>query len=175
MAEDTKATEVKKDEPKGHRVPKVSEPSSGAFGTKSTLDKDGRVVSTEWLSDGESVVLPFTPPGQRLPNKSIFTVKAISPDGVLVQLPLEDQINNNTASPVDFVGLRVYQRKGFNILMDLTSGETVYCPAWDCYAPSLGQFRGACSGVHETALFRQRDEAGALSSGVTTSRAWQGR
>lgn len=162
------------DSAKGHRVPKVASPSSGAFGTKSEIDKEGRVLSTDWLAKGDSIELPFTPPGARLPAKSIFTVKAISPDGVLVQLPLEDQINNNTASPADFVGLRVYQRKGFNILMDLSTGRKVYCPGWDCYAPSLEQFRGACSAQHEAFLFRQSDEAGRLSQGVTTSRTWQG-
>lgn len=173
MTDETKEP-TSEDSAKGHRVPKVANPSSGAFSTKSVIDKDGVITSTEWLTKGDSIELPFTPPGARLPAKSIFTVKAISPDGVLVQLPLEDQINNNTASPADFVGLRVYQRKGFQILMDLSTGQKVYCPGWDCYAPSLEQYRGACSAQHEAFLYRQNDEAGRLSSGVTTSRTWQG-
>ncbi len=171
---DKEETTTVEEAPKGRTFPKVKKPSAAAFGTESTLDEEGRVLETKWKdSKGNTVALPFTEPGQATNNRNLYTVKAISPDGVLVQLPLENQINNNTASPEDLVGLRLYQRKGYTILFDMTLFRGVYCPAADCWAPWLDEHRGACSGLHERQLNAQKDNAGNFSQGVTTSSTWR--
>lgn len=151
---------------------KSKNPSSGAFGTTSKLDPDGRVLSTSYKTKEGVLELPFQAPGGLIPARNIRTVKAISPDGVLVQLPLENQINNNVASPEDRIGLRVYQRKGFTILFDFETGRGVYCPGSDCWAQANDAHRGACSASHEAILFHQADNAGKFGTGATTSQSW---
>lgn len=168
-------TEIKEEtqtESKVRTINKVSKPADGALGRVATFDKKGTVSGSEWTDGERTITLPFTEPGGRTPSRGLYTVKAVSPDGVLVQLPLQDQINNNTASPEDYVGLRVYQRKGYQLLFDIDTARGVYCPASDCWAPWLDQFRGACSGVHERELFSNSDNAGNFSQGATTSRTW---
>ena len=167
----TDETELKEN-PAALTVKKSKAPSSGAYGTKSETDSDGRPIKTEYLVKGETIELPFQPPGGLIPARNIRTVKAVSPDGVLVQIPLENQINNNVASPEDRIGLRIYQRKGFTILFDFETGRGVYCPASDCWAQASDAHRGACSGSHETILFHQADNAGKFGTGATTSQSW---
>lgn len=168
-------TDVKESASRAPRIKKVEKPSAAALGVTSDTDARGRVSNTHYVEDGGFVNLPFTEPGLPTPVKNIYTIKALSPDGVLVQLPLADQINNNVASPEDFVGLRVYQRKGFQLLFDLDTATGIYCPLWDCWARWSHQYRGACSPTHESQLFHQNDNAGKFSEGATTSRQWLGR
>lgn len=171
---DTDTIEVEKDTPtvKPKTFKRAKNPSPSAFGTESTFDEEGKVLTTSYKDKGTTNPLPFTEPGLPVGNRNIYTVKAVDPAGVLVQLPLEDQINNNTASPEDFIGLRTYQRKGFTILFDLTNARGTYCPAADCWAAWDDRYRGGCSPQHERLLFAKKDNAGNFSQGVTTTRSW---
>jgi hypothetical protein len=93
--------------------------------------------------------VPFQKPGMRLENKALYTVKAFDPGGVLVQLPLEDQINNQIASPQDFVGLTHYERKEYTILFDRNKRKGLFCPTWGCYAEWDDKIDGFCNHVAE--------------------------
>lgn len=152
-------------------IKKVPEPSSAAFGSKSKLDEDGRVLEVAWAQDGEEVPLEFQPPDSPrvLP---LYTVKAISPSGVLVQVPMEDQINNHGAAPEALPYLRTLERRGYTILMDMEEGRGVFCPAGDCWAAWDDQFGGFCSPRHRRIANPIRSNpAGMFSQGATTSRS----
>lgn len=136
--------------------------------------------------------LPFTKPGGSIPNKPLYTIKAVHQDGRLVQLPFEDQINNQIAADtLDAVGLRKYLRKGVKILINWDTLVPVYCAAWDCWAPAItpenaGEYpafrnaanTGFCSIAHASkTLPNMYDDEGGIrqglmANGVTTSRIW---
>jgi hypothetical protein len=125
--------------------------------------------------------LPFQPAGKRVPGKRIYTVKAIAPDGRVVQLALEEQINNQIASPADFVGLQFYVRKGFIPLFDMVTGTPVFCPTFDCWAEagevqgSKNKLGGFCTLKHKSVTEGNEEELpGMFGQGVTTTSAWGG-
>lgn len=112
--------------------------------------------------------LKFEPAGTQRKLKRIFTVKAFSPDGTLVQLPVADQINNNVAGSDQLIGLRHYVRKGYDVLWDFDKGVGAYCPMGDCYAKWNDAFRGYCSPGHlESADMAEIRST--LAQNVTTS------
>ncbi len=152
---------------------RVETPSASAYGVEFDLDSAGRPIANtvKYAGDGDDISLKFASPGLPVEHKVIYTVKAISPDGTLVQLPLEEQINNHVASPEDFVGLRFYTRKGFTVLWDFEHRLGVYCPTRDCWAKWNNTFDGACSPQHKSITIPTK-EPGKFSDGATTSRAW---
>lgn len=83
--------------------------------------------------------LIFTKPALPLERgRALRVVKAISPNGVLVQLPFEGQHNNAAAGePQDALGIRYYQRKGFLILMNMDTLIPIYCFARNCHAAAM--------------------------------------
>jgi len=73
------------------------------------------------------------------------TLKMVKPDGVLVQIPYEKQINNLAGSIADAVAR--YVDKGFK------KTDPDLCPSQNCYEPSILKggnfvFKGYCSNDH---------------------------
>jgi len=147
---------------------------SAAYGAESELedpnDSKSRVVDA---TVPEKRFVPFHRPGLRVETKALYTVKAIDPGGVLVQLPMEDQINNHVASPDDFVGLTGFIRQGFTVLYDLQKGKGLYCPTWGCWAEWNDSNQGFCTGVHLEITKPNRKVTG-FSEGATTSQSVRG-
>lgn len=139
----------------------------------------GSMDTQEFTLDAAKVdFLHFQAPGQNLPKKRLYTIKALKPNGELVQLPFEPQIQNNAGGdPEDAIGLRRYARKGYLLLMDMISMQPVYCAAWGCWARADGR-TGFCSDKHaKHTLPNKYKDAGAIvgglmDQGVTTSRTW---
>ena len=140
---------------------------SSAYGAEVEHDEDG---NPNKVTFPEVRFLPFADAGKRLPVKKLFTVVAEKPNGVVTQLPLEDQINNNTAAPDMYIGLQFYTRKGFNVFFDFETGEGAFCPTWDCWAEWDKKFNGYCSDLHKETT--EQNDDGTFSGGVTTSRTW---
>lgn len=139
-------------------------------------------VDQEFVINPDRVrTLKFQEAGRNLPKKRLYTVKAIHKDGRLVQLPFEDQIQNNAGGDSsDAIGLRRYQRKGITLLIEWETLTPVYCAAWDCWAraANTGRFRGFCSERHarHTMPNAYKDAGeitqGLMEAGVTTSKTW---
>lgn len=132
-----------------------------------TIDKD----KAQWLH--------FTKPGGTIPNRPSYTIKAFQPDGRLIQIPFEPQIQNSAAGDKeDAIGLHRARRKGIHVLIDWDSLLPVYCPASDCWAQGNPKFEGFCSPQHANKTLPNRfNEAGEVQQGlmsrnVTTSRVW---
>lgn len=130
------------------------------------------------LDEAKATKLQFHKPGQNLPKKRLYTIKAFNKGGVLIQLPFEPQVQNNAGGdPGDAIGLRRYERKGHMLLIDWQTMQPVYCAAWDCWAQADG-VTGFCSERHakHTLPNRYKDAgaivSGLLEQGVTTSRTW---
>lgn len=139
---------------------------ASAFGAKVEHDKDDRVVSVEFP---EERFLPFDKAGKNVGYKRLYTVKAEKTDGSVIQVPLEDQINNNVASPENAIGLQFYARRGVNLLFDFESGEAAFCPTWDCWAQWNKEFGGFCCAAHKE-ITKPDNEGGSFGQGATTSR-----
>ena len=153
-----------------------------AFAATHHGKRTGSAHTQEFILDEERCTyLHFTAPGQNLPKKRLYTIKAFHRDGRLVQLPFELQIQNNAGGdPIDAIGLRRYQRKGMSVLIDWNTMQPIYCAAWGCYAKADGR-TGFCSHRHSQHTLPNRfSEAGELSPGMrgvfgenaTTSRIW---
>ncbi len=146
---------------------------------------DGTPIA-DTASDQEFMILEekikhllFEKPGRNLPQKRLYTIKAIHKDGRLVQLPFEAQIQNNAGGdPEDAIGLRRYQRKGIYILIDWDTLLPVYCASWDCWARAQ-EGTAFCSERHgkHTMPNRYKDaqgmNSGLFGEGATTARTWQ--
>lgn len=161
--------------------------SYGPQGMAARIPKDVEIAA--YSGDQEFVIVPekvrnlmFSRPGQNLPKKRLYTIKAIHKDGRLVQLGFEQQIQNNAGGdPEDAIGLRRSQRKGLKILINFETLVPVYCAAWDCWAQATtdGPFIGFCSQRHgKHTLPNQYKDAGAIVGGIfgenaTTSRTWE--
>jgi hypothetical protein len=159
----------------------------GPAGFAANIPKDVEIVA--YSGDQEFEIVPervrhlmFGRPGRNLPKKRLYTIKAIMPDGRLVQLPFEQQIQNNAGGdPEDAIGLRRYQRKGIKVLINFSSLVPVYCAAWGCWAQAAegGPFIGFCSIRHaQHTLPNQYKDAGSIvrsifGEGATTSRTWE--
>jgi hypothetical protein len=154
-----------------------------AFAARPVGDITGSYETQEFeLDEDKALYVHFTQPNQNLPKKRLFTVKAMKPNGVLTQLPFEDQIQNTAGGDTgDAIGLRRYQRKGYVIFWDFEKAQPLYCGAWGCYAQALndgGAYRQFCGPAHaQVTLPNLYDSAGAVSQGLmaqgaTTSRIW---
>lgn len=141
---------------------------AAAFGAEVEHDKDDRVVS---VNLPEERFIAFAPAGKRVAAKRLYTIKAEKADGTLIQVPLEDQINNNIASPQNAIGLQVYSRRGVNVFFDFETGEAAFCPTWDCWAAWDSKNDGFCSEQHK-AITKGDETEGAFGAGATTSRTW---
>ncbi len=139
-----------------------------AFGADVDLDSDGQAQSVVLA---EKRFLPFTKPGARVATKRLYTVKAEKPDGTVIQVPLENQINNNVAAPDMFVGLQHYTRRGTNVFFDLETGKGAFCPTWDCWAEWNDKLNGFCCDAHMQ-ITKPTKQAGAFDEGATTSSIW---
>jgi hypothetical protein len=137
--------------------------------------------------------LMFEQPNRKLEaGRSLRVVKAIKPNGGLVQLPFESRVNNAAAGEVgDVIGLRTYQRKRFILLMDVDTLSPVYCFARNCWAAAMvpqlvAMFpqhsdvvgSGYCAYDHmvftEPNLGRQAS-LGTFGQNATTSQSWERR
>ncbi len=141
---------------------------SGAYGSIVEMDDDGRVLSVDLPEDR---VFPFAKPGKRVKHDVLYTVKAMKPSGAVVQLPLEDQINNQGASPENMIGVAPYVRKGFILFWDTMKGKGEFCPTKDCFAKWNDKFTGFCHPEHKAITSPEGNSAG-FGEGVTTSRTW---
>lgn len=100
--------------------------------------------------------------------KPLYSVGAVMPNGTLVKLPLEQQINNQVVAAGELIGLRVYERKGAVILWDFDKNVGVFCPAWSCFAKWDADGAGFCSAACRDAT--ERPTGGRLfGSNATTS------
>ena len=61
------------------------------------------------------------------------TLKMVSPDGNLLQMPYETQINNLAGSIEDAIA--IYRNKGFKLT------EPLLCPSQNCYNPASSEVR----------------------------------
>lgn len=159
------------------------------------IDKQGETLDdTEFHIDEDKLVgLAFAAPNAPIGGSVLYVVKAIQPDGRIIQLPFEDQINNTAAGDrEDAIGLRKYERRGITLLWDWNEFLPIYCAHINCWAramvPGLVEkypaHRGAvnsgfCSLRHQArTLPNMFDEAGnirqgLMSQGVTTTRMWK--
>lgn len=165
---------------RGIRLPKVDRtqfdhvPSAAYEAVATTEDPDDPRSVVLDAEVPEDRFLPFQKPGGRVGSKAMYTVKAVDPTGVVVQLPLEDQINNNVSSPDTFLGLNPYAKRGFNILFDPSVGKGVFCPTADCWAEWDDTYGGFCTEQHRRVTKPPNRETN-LSQGATTSGVWAGR
>jgi hypothetical protein len=118
----------------------VTDPTS-AYGS---IIEDG-----VWVGVPTDRFVPFMKPATRIEKKALYTVKAVSPDGVLRQLPMEGQINNHVQSKDTGLGLQPYIRKGYVVFWDPTDGRTAFCPTWGCFAEPDKKFGNFCSQAHK--------------------------
>lgn len=139
-----------------------------AFGADVTLDGDAKAIE---VVIPEERFLPFEKAGKRVAAKRLYTVKGEKPDGTVIQIPLEGQINNNLAAPDMFIGLQFYTRKGHNVFFDLETGVGAFCPTWDCWAEWNKEINGFCSEGHQN-ITKPVKEAGAFETDSTTSAIW---
>jgi hypothetical protein len=143
---------------------------SSAYGAVVKHDKDGRPIEVK-LTKGRR--LAFDKPGRRLAGKRLYTIKGEKPDGSVIQIPLEGQINNQVASPDNFIGIRFYQRRGVRLFFDLETGTGDFCPAWDCWAAWNDKFGGFCCPQHKE-LTKPDPRGSIIGEGATTSgNAWR--
>ena len=145
---------------------------STAYGAKCKFDKDGNVTGVTLPKER---FLSFDKPGKRIDAKRLYTVKSEKANGAVVQLPLEGQINNNVASPDNYIGIRKYQKRGFNIFFDFETGIGAFCPARDCWAAWNNSFGGFCTPAHkELTQPEQRSGGSIFNQDATTSGNFRG-
>lgn len=143
---------------------------ASAYGSVTQHDHDDKPISVELQ---EERFLPFNAPAGRVAAKRLYTVKAEKADGAVIQIPLEDQINNNIASPQNAIGLQGYARRGVNVWFDFETGEAAFCPTWDCWAQWNQKYDGFCSPEHkEITKGDDSGERNTFGGAATTSRGW---
>lgn len=94
------------------------------------------------------------------------TLKMVKPDGTLVQIPVEDQINNQAGSLSD--GINRYKDKGFKLAVD--EDRRILCPMENCYGSAHGSagqytYAGYCSEAHR--LMVEPRKVGAVDNVIT--------
>lgn len=153
-----------------------------AFAARPVGETTGSYDTQEFeLDEDRAKFVHFMQPGQNLPKKRLYTVKAMKPNGALIQLPFEPQISNTAGGDrEDAIGLRRYQRKGFEVFYNFETSTPLFCAAWGCFAQSQGSglYKDFCTSGHaRVTLPNAFDDAGEvlqglLSQGATTSRVW---
>lgn len=143
---------------------------SSAYQAEVEHDKDDRVVSVELA---EERFIPFEKPGKVVEHKRIYTIKGVKKDGTVLQMPLEDQINNNIASPENAVGLQFYVRKGIIPFFDFATMAGAFCPTRDCWAKWNNKFEGFCCEQHKL-ITRPGDPTRGFGPGSTTTTSVRG-
>ena len=138
---------------------------SAAFGATAVLGDDGQVLDAEVPTER---FVPFAKPGLRVEADRLYTVKAMTTSGVLVQVPLEDQINNQKAAPGMAVGLSIYSIKGHTIFYDVATQIGAYCPTKNCWAEWNAKINGFCTEVHQS-ITKPEAPIGGFSLNATTS------
>ena len=159
------------------------------------IDKLGETLEeTEFHIDDEKLVgIAFSAPDGNIAVRSLYVVKAVQPDGRIIQIPFEEQINNTAAGDrEDALGLRRYERRGIALLWDWANFLPIFCAHVDCWARAMveelsakyPQHRraantGFCSLRHQArTLPNMFDDAGnirqgLMSQGATTTRIWK--
>lgn len=159
-------------------APYIEETDLGPTSFAVDIDEASTEENTVFTVDEDRLKkLHFTKPGARVASKKLFTVKAFNPNGTLIQLPFEAQIQNTAASSrEDAIGLRRYQSKGFQLLYDFDTGRTIYCATWDCWAQARPGNDFCSDGHQNQTMPRQEDtlSGGAFTPGATTKRVWNG-
>lgn len=157
---------------KGIVLPKIDrelhELPSTAMGAKVRLDNDGNPIEVV----DEASFVPFADPGKRVASKRLYTIKVIKGDGTLIQVPFENQVNNNIASPENAIGLRGFQRKGFQVLFDFETHTAAFCPTWGCWAEWNDKLDGFCSESHREITKPKDDDSSRFGTNATTSSEW---
>lgn len=155
----------------------------GAFAAKLEGEITGEIETQEFsLIDDRIESLHFTKPNGPVATKALFTVKAFTPDGRLIQVPFADQIQNTGAGdPGDAIGLRRAERKGHILLYDFITGQTIYCGTRDCWAKAVADGSVSTNYCHpnhhkKTAPNQFKDaesiNAGIFGENATTSKVW---
>jgi hypothetical protein len=160
MSDETKtavetADFVEPAKPKGVTVKKSGDPAKAAY------------KADEYGGKGDTITLDFEAPGTQRKLTNLYTVKALDSHGVLVQLPVAAQINNNIAAPESIPALRIHEQKGWTVLFDFEHNRGVYCPMMDCYARWNDEFRGYCCKAHASTA--PDDNPGRFGYGATTT------
>jgi hypothetical protein len=141
---------------------------SSAFEAEVEHDNDGNPKIVE-LAEERKIM--FAQPGRPVRHDVLYTVKAVKPDGTIIQIPLEDQINNQIASPENVIGLQGAVRKGYLVLWDFGTNKGVFCPTKDCWAKWNDDISGFCSTDHRN-ITSPEGNVGGFGEGATTSRTW---
>lgn len=94
------------------------------------------------------------------------TLKMVKPGGTVVQIPVEDQINNQAGSLGD--GVNRYKDKGFKLAVD--DEGRILCPMENCWAPAHGAagqytYGGYCSEAHR--LMVEPRKVGSVDNVIT--------
>ena len=140
-------------------------PTSAAYQAEVELADDDQILSVKVPTKR---FVPFAKPGLRVEADRLYTVKAVTPSGMLVQIPLEDQINNQKAAPSMALGLAVYSIKGFLIYYDITSQVGAWCPTKNCWAEWNAKYAGFCVPAHR-AITKPEAPVSGFSLNPTTS------
>jgi hypothetical protein len=165
------------------KLPKELDPKLfGATAFFGKIDEDGDLVLDTEKMKGITFDRVHGRPLAR--EKRGKVMKAFKPDGTLIQLPTEKQINNAAAGrPGDMIGLLPHIDKGFMMCWD-DNRYPHYCSATDCWAPAMrGSLKtkqkehvdaigtGFCSVYHQDHTQPNR-AGGPFSQNVTTTSVW---
>ncbi len=127
-------------------------------------------------------------PGRSLQKqKKLRVMKAIKPDGTIIQLPMEDQINNAVVgTPGAQIGLLPATQKGYHLLQDKDQ-YPYFCYAIDCWAAAMRKNlkkrfpqhmdavgTGFCTLRHADHILPNRRGAGIFGEAATTARIYNG-
>lgn len=117
-------------------------------------------------------------------KKRLKVIKALKPDGTMIQLPWERRINNAVVGrDNDQIGMLVYTDKGYMLLQD-EQKYPYYCFAIDCWAPAMRTMLKAKFPEHQEAIgtgycsmahadhTNPNKSAGIFGEAATTSQTW---
>ena len=155
------------------------------FVKAATIGEDGVPIDYEILEDRLKGLTFDRVVGRPLQKKKRLKVmKAMKPDGTLIQIPWERRLNNAAAgTDAAQIGLITYTDKGFILLQD-EQKYPYYCFAIDCWAAAMRTVllkvypmeeeaigSGYCSSVHSVHT-NPNKSAGIFGEGATTSQTW---
>ena len=117
-------------------------------------------------------------------KKRLKVMKALKPDGTLIQIPWERRINNaSVGTDTAQIGLLTYTDKGFLLLQD-EQRYPYYCFSIDCWAAAMRTVLLKAYPAHEEAIgtgycsmlhgdhTNPNKSAGIFGEGATTSQTW---